>query len=129
VLRYKIQKRPREMGLLGSLQAFNLWEARERAKKARQLLADGIDPIERRTETSAAAATATRKAANVLTFGKAADQYIEAHEASWRNVKHGVQWRQTIDAYAKLVIGNLPVAAIDTDLVLQVLRLRCPQPS
>ena len=121
VFRYKIAKRPREMGL-GSLQAFGLADARLRAKGARQLLADGIDPIERRSEVSVAAAVATRKAANALTFGMAADQYIEAHEGSWKNAKHGYQWRQTIDTYAKPVIGDVPVAAVDTDLVLQVLR-------
>lgn len=121
VFRYKINKRPREMGL-GSLKAFSLAEARTRAKNARQLLADGLDPIERRTEVSEAAAAATRKAANALTFGKAADDYIEAHESSWKNAKHSYQWRQTLDTYAKPVIGHLPVAAVDTDLVLQVLR-------
>ena len=83
VFRYKVAGRAREMGL-GSLQAFSLAEARLRAKSARQLLADGVDPIERRTELTEAAAAATRKAANVLTFGKAADQYIEAHESSWK---------------------------------------------
>ena len=120
VFRYKIAKRPREMGL-GSLQAFSLAEARERAKSARQLLADGLDPIERRTELNEAAAAAAQKAARALTFGQAADRYIEAHESSWKNAKHAYQWRQTIDTYAKPIIGDLPVSTIDTDLVLKVL--------
>ena len=120
VFRYKIAKRPREMGL-GSLQAFSLAEARERAKNARQLLADGLDPIERRTELHAAASAAAHKAAHALTFGQAADRYIEAHEASWKNAKHAYQWRQTIDTYAKPEIGALPVSMIDTDMVLTVL--------
>ena len=121
IFRFKIDKRPREMGL-GSLKAFSLAEARRRAKDARQLLADGLDPIARRAEVSESAAAASVKAANALTFCKAADQYIEAHEASWKNAKHAYQWRQTLDTYAKPVIGNLPIAAVDTDLVLQVLR-------
>ena len=40
VFRFKLAKRSREMGL-GSLRAFGLAEARERARNARQLLADG----------------------------------------------------------------------------------------
>ena len=120
VFRYKIAKRPREMGL-GSLQAFSLAEARERARAARQLLVDGIDPIERRTVISEAASAATTKAANALTFGQSADRYIAAHEASWKNAKHAYQWRQTIDTFAKPVIGDTPVAAVDTDMVLRVL--------
>ena len=120
VFRYKIATRPREMGL-GSLKAFNLAEARERAKSARQLLADGIDPIERRTEVQAASAAAVQKAARALTFGQAADRYIEAHESAWKNAKHSYQWRQTIDTYAKPVVGDLPIGAVDTDLVLRVL--------
>ena len=117
VFRYKIEKRPREMGL-GSLQAFGLSEARERAKAARQLLADSLDPIEQRTGLRDAAAAAALK---VITFGQAADRYIETHEAGWKNAKHAYQWRQTIDSFAKPVIGHLPVGAVDTDLVLRVL--------
>lgn len=114
------KRRTREMGL-GSLQAFSLAEVRQRAKEARQLLADGLDPLERRSEVQAATAAAVQKAARALTFGQAADRYIEAHEASWKNAKHEYQWRQTIDSYAKPIIGDLPVSAIDTDLVLRVL--------
>src|SRR5262249_22694792 len=43
----------REMGL-GSLNDFGLAEARERAKAQRQLLADGLDPIEERARKRAA---------------------------------------------------------------------------
>lgn len=121
VFRYKLAKRPREMGL-GSIHAFTLAQARARAKEARELLADGIDPIEQRSTVSRASAAATRKAANVLTFGKAADDYIAAHEGSWKNAKHAYQWRQTIDSYAKPIIGDVPVSEVDTDLVLKVLR-------
>ena len=45
ILKYTILKKTREMGL-GSLDDFSLTEARERARKFRQLIADGIDPIE-----------------------------------------------------------------------------------
>src|ERR1700744_4396445 len=45
----------REMGL-GSVDTFSLSEARERARVQRQLLADGVDPIEARKNKEMAAA-------------------------------------------------------------------------
>ena len=45
VLRYMLRGRERMFGL-GPVSAFNLKEARERARSARQLLADGVDPLE-----------------------------------------------------------------------------------
>src|SRR5215468_8046117 len=47
LLRYERAGRERWMGL-GALHTFSLAEARERARKARQQLADGIDPLEAR---------------------------------------------------------------------------------
>jgi hypothetical protein len=49
LLRYERGGRERWMGL-GSVNVFNLQEARERARKARQQLADGIDPLETRAQ-------------------------------------------------------------------------------
>jgi hypothetical protein len=45
LLRYERNGRERAMGL-GMLSDFSLHEARQRAKAARQLLADGLDPID-----------------------------------------------------------------------------------
>ena len=45
LLRYQIDGRERWMGL-GSLRDFSLKEARERARAKRQLIADGLDPID-----------------------------------------------------------------------------------
>ena len=70
LLRYEIAGRERWMGL-GSSATFSVAEVRERARKARQLLADGIDPIEDRKAAKAAAALATAKS---MTFQMAADR-------------------------------------------------------
>lgn len=64
IFRYKLNGRAREMGL-GSLNAFGLAEARERAAAQRKLLADGIDPIDAR---DALRRTAVSAAARILTF-------------------------------------------------------------
>lgn len=57
-----------------------------------------------------------------ITFADAAETYITDHHASWKNEKNRTQWRNTLRDYAFPVIGKLPVAAIDTALVLRVLQ-------
>lgn len=56
-----------------------------------------------------------------MTFDDCAAAYIEAHRGGWRNAKHAAQWLNTLSTYASPVIGALPVAEVDTDLVVKVL--------
>jgi integrase len=56
-----------------------------------------------------------------MTFDQCAAAYIKAHRASWKNAKHITQWTNTLAKYAGPLIGTLPVAAVDTDLVVKVL--------
>ena len=73
---------------LGSLSAFTLAEARERARLARQLLADGVDPLVHRNEERARRATeAATAAARNVTFAEAAQRYFEFHSPKWSNEK------------------------------------------
>ena len=117
MLRFMLRGRARSMGL-GSASLFSLAEARERALTYRRMLADGRDPIEtRRADRSQQALDAAR----ALTFDQCAAAYIEAHKAGWKNAKHGAQWQATLDAYASPAFGKLPVAEIDTGLVLKAL--------
>lgn len=115
LLRYERGGRERWMGL-GPLHTINLYEARERARKARQLLLDGVDPLEaRRSERTAADLAAAR----ALTFEAAARAYFDAHEKGWKSAKHRAQFLSTLQAYVFPKIGKLSVAAIDTGLVLK----------
>lgn len=117
VLRYMRAGRARTMGL-GPYPDISLADARERAAAARRLLIDGRDPIEERDRARAA----TRlEAARAVTFRDAAERYIAAHRAGWKNAKHAAQWTATLDAYTFGVLGSLPVAAVDVGLVLKVL--------
>jgi integrase len=116
LLRYEINGRKRWMGL-GPCADFTLEEARERARQARQLLADGIDPLEARQAERAQRALA---AAQTITFQDAAQQYFDQHERKWRNAKHRAQFLSTLRDYAFPKIGKLSVADIDTGLVLKV---------
>ncbi len=115
LFRYERKGRERWMGL-GPLHTFTLQEARERARRARQQLADGIDPIDARDAERAARALDRAKS---LSFRQAALQYFEAHERKWRNAKHRAQFLSTLETYVFPVIGDLPVSAIDTGLVLK----------
>src|SRR5215471_13014044 len=112
--------KPRWMGL-GPADAFGLAKARELARAARETQKLGGDPIEARREQRMAAKI---EAAKLVTFGQCARDYIAAHRAGWKNEKHIAQWETTFlgkDAATKL-INDLPVGAIDTALVLKVLR-------
>jgi integrase len=115
LLRWERGGRERWMGL-GSAFDFTLDEARERARKARQQLKDGIDPLEQRRIDKAAKAL---EAAKSKTFRQCAEDYIAANRDAWKNAKHGAQWTTTLTTYAYPHIGNLSVAVIDTGLVLK----------
>jgi hypothetical protein len=108
VFLYKFGGRQREMGL-GSLDAVPLARARELATDARQVLAEGRDPL------------TIKPAPKALTFGEIADQYIEAKRGEWHNAKHAAQWEMTLREYAA-PIRSFAVDAIGTEDVLRCLK-------
>jgi integrase len=118
LFRYMKDGRARQMGL-GSVDTFSLKEARQRARLQRQLLADGADPLAARQRVRDAERV---EAARAVTFRDAAERYIKAHQAGWKNEKHADQWGNTLSTYAFSIIGSLPVAAVDTALVMKVLQ-------
>lgn len=117
VMRVVIGGKRRDMGL-GGFPDVPLAAARERARAARESIANGIDPIaERQAKQSALIA----QRASALTFSECATQYIAAHESGWKNAKHAAQWRTTLDTYAAPIIGTLGVRDVALPHVLQVL--------
>ena len=122
VFRFMLNGRPRWMGI-GPLSLYGLQEAREKALDARRLRHAAIDPIEARR---AVRAQERIEAAKSMTFKQCADSYIKAHRAGWRNAKHAAQWEATLAMYAEPIIGELPVQAIDTTLVMKVLEQGVP---
>jgi integrase len=110
-------RRERWMGL-GSIGTVNLVDARAAALDARKLCRSAIDPIEARNAAKAATALAQAK---TKTFDQCRNAYIMANKAGWRNKKHQEQWTNTLETYATPIFGNLPVAAISTALVTEVL--------
>jgi integrase len=79
---------------------------------------DLLDGFSKRRQKRREAALA---AASAITFRVCAERYIAAHEAGWRNGKHRAQWSATLETYAYPVLGDLPVASIETAHVMQVL--------
>ncbi len=118
IFRFTIGGRQREMGL-GALHTIPLALAREKARESRVNLLAGIDPLEARNADKLAAALDRARA---MTFEQCAAAYIAAHRGSWKSAKHAAQWESTLATYAAPVIGSMPVAAVDTALVVKVLQ-------
>jgi integrase len=117
LLRYQRQGKERWMGL-GPKRVFDVKQARARARAAQQQIYDDIDPLEARREQRDRHAL---EASRSISFAAAAEMYYAQHEAKWSNAKHRQAFLNTLKQHAYPVIGKLPVASIDTALVLKVL--------
>lgn len=117
LFRYMRDGKATAMGL-GSTGVVSLAEARDLAIEQKRIIQSGRDPIAARKAKREAAML---EAAKSITFRKASEKYIAAHKSSWKNAKHAAQWTSTLETYAYPVIGDLPVAAIDTGLVLKII--------
>jgi integrase len=117
VFRWAEDGKDRYMGL-GAAHTVGLAEAREKARKARLLRLDGIDPIQHRDDRLAALKLELAKA---MSFRECAEAYIRTHRAGWRSVLHAADWEASLGRFVYPQIGALPVQAIDTALVMKVL--------
>jgi integrase len=98
---------------LGSRATVSLAEAREANVAALKSRDAGVNPIEAKRKAATAAKAKP-------TFGAVADALIAAKQSAWRNPRHRLQWRVTLETYAK-ALYPLPVDEIDTAAVLAVL--------
>ena len=90
----------------------SLKDARDKAAQGRKWVEEGVDPIIRWN---------TPEAKEIHTFGKVADNFLEARGTEWRNPKHKAQWAMTLTRYCE-PIRDMPVADVDTEAVLSVLK-------
>lgn len=118
IFRFALTGRRREMGV-GSFPSVSLAAAREAATKARALVKAGKDPIAAR---EAERVQERLETARGVTWDDAVDQFLEAHLGSWRNKKHRQQWRNTLDTYAKPIVGAFGMGSIGTPEVIKVLQ-------
>jgi integrase len=91
---------------LGPLHTVSLEEAREAARNLRQQLRAGV-PIGRAKSYG-------------KTFQQCTEEYYAANKAGWKSAVHRANWLSTVQRYAYPVLGPLPVAQINTQLVLRV---------
>jgi integrase len=119
VYRYQLFGRRRSVGL-GSWPLVSLSKARTERDKAKALLRRGIDPQAEKDAARAAHEAEYQKQA--ATFSKLAAELIEQLRPGWRNPKHASQWVNTLETYAAPVLGQIPVADIEREHVLQVLK-------
>lgn len=110
---YRHQKGKRKISIgLGSLKTFDLHEARERARKLRQMIADGLDP--------------RAKTEHAKTFRECAAEALPALSKNWRSPKQLAGWNNRMNNYILPIIGDLPIGEVDVAAVLRVLNQKVP---
>jgi integrase len=114
IFRYKQSGKQHWMGL-GPVTAFSLEEARELARKARQQLKQGNDPLLARQQAE--------KKLVVKTFKQCASGYLVAHGSKWKTAKGLDDFTASLERYVYPTCGDVPVALIDTAMVM-----RCIEP-
>ena len=117
LFRYMVAGKAFAMGV-GPTHTVSLAEARQKVLEARKLLMEGINPLVAKKQKQIAAALAGAK---MMSFDQCADAYILAHKAGWKNAKHADQWTNTLKTYASPIFGKLPVAEINTGMVMKCL--------
>ena len=123
VYRFMLKGKSRDIGLgPAGPGGISLADARDLATALRLKVKAGNDPLEerQRAEAEVKAAEQAAKVAGV-TFKEMAETHIAANKDSWRSAKHKQQWENTLKTYAYPVVGDLPVAEVDTPHVLKVL--------
>jgi integrase len=126
--RYQLHDEEHYYGI-GSAFVFDLAKARERNKKVSELLADKIDPLAAKRADRAQKAA---QAARAISFGECAEEYYKTNSPTWTHRAHVAQWSASIlgrtlrgkpvkNDYCR-ALRSLPVATIDTPIVLSVLK-------
>ena len=117
VLRTVVGDKRRHMGL-GGYPDVPLALAKEKARKAKDDVSKGIDPIENR---KAILSSLKAKQVTEKTFEQAAEAYLAAHGDTWKNPKHRAQWASTLETYAYPFMGKLLVRDVAQAHVLAAL--------
>ncbi|HUF80571.1 MAG TPA: integrase arm-type DNA-binding domain-containing protein, partial [Burkholderiales bacterium] len=117
ILRVMVGDRRRDIGL-GGFPDVPLAEARQRARDAREMIRQGIDPAVQRQAAQDALRAAEGKR---VTFRKAAERFLQRKRPEFRSEKHAAQWKNTLETYAYPVIGSLPVDRIELPHIKHIL--------
>ena len=101
----------------------NLASVRAKCDAYRLKIKQGVDPkVEEQQERDLKRKTeAHNKQLHENTFQKLAYDAYEQKRPTWNNPKHAKQWIQTLETYAFPLIGDMPIAQIDTNDIRAVL--------
>ena len=103
---------------LGGYPAVSLAQSRDKARELQKQVKNGVDPIVERQKAQAKAKLEKTKA---RTFRECAEAFVETNRAGWVE-KHALRYENSLALHVYPIIGSLPVAEINTDLVLEVLQ-------
>lgn len=118
ILRIVVGNRRRNIGL-GGFPGVTLAMARERAREMRDLVFQGIDPLE---EKKAAKARLEAAQAQDLIFREAAKRYLRDKRESFKNpAKEGHMFESSMERYVYPFIGNMRVGEIERRHVYELL--------
>lgn len=117
MLRITVGGKRRGFGL-GSYPEISLAQARERATEIKEMIRQGIDPIEQRKAIQRALRSERDR---LTTFAEAATRCHQKKVSEFKNEKHAKQWINSIRLYAYPVIGDMPVAEIELHHILKIL--------
>jgi hypothetical protein len=120
LFRYEIDDIGHEHGL-GSFYTYNLDEAREKARKCRQLRHEGLDPIAESQKARQTRRNVKAGGPASRTFKYCALKFIAFKEVGWRNDKHRRDWENSLERLVFPLLGNRPVSTITLEDVLAVL--------
>lgn len=117
IYRAVVGTKRRNIGL-GGYPAVSLAKAREKAQEMRELIQQGVDPVEQKKE---ARRELIRQQLATMTFKDAAEQYIKKKAKDFKNDRQREQWQSTIDNYVNPIIGRTPVREIELPHIKAVL--------
>jgi integrase len=120
VFRYQFDGERHDLGL-GPLHTTGLADARTEAKRLRQQIIAGIDPLQARREAERERLAQKAAQAKAVTFKECCEQNLRLHSGDWKSAKHGAEWSTTLKSYAFPVLADLAVADIETGHVQRVL--------
>lgn len=89
----------------------SLSKARAEAQKIVDSIAQGSNPIATRRDAQKAKDT----------FKSCAVDLIAKEKSGWRNDKHEAQWTATLEKWVYPKIGEMPIEAVDLDMIVDVL--------
>ncbi|MBV1786751.1 integrase arm-type DNA-binding domain-containing protein [Marinobacterium sp. D7] len=117
VLRVKVGDRRRDIGL-GPYPEVSLSEARERAKQDKELIRQGVDPLEHRKALRSALAANQAKA---VTFAEVAREYIDKKAAEFKTLKQVQKLTGQLETYAYPFLDNLVISDIERAHIVKML--------